>query len=512
VQGKSGPLPAWYAEMVADNSGGEGMFIPFTFMNGQTYNVSVAFTSSGANGNIYFAAANGLYQHQNPQNSGCQAATQTNSNNQVISWVSGGNNTLIPLPAFTPSGGSNGGYTQLWMYTAYTGSGGTFSAQIYQIQICPVCNVSAPTGLQEINDQGTLNWTAVTGASSYIISITDTHNGTPNYSSLTSGGNYLNFCPLGVGDNVSFTVQPVCANGAAGPTSSVGSYVYSPAALAIPNDITYTPLNTLSWSAVPGAISYLVVLKDISDNNAETPYVTNTNTVSGSNAELETGQTYEVQVTAQACAESAASAWSNSFTVVQPCPVPYVSNVEALGGGKAYVSCNAVSGAASYNIKFVDGSSTTLFSNYASANGTFTGIPAGTYTVSVQANCTTGYSSAWGSYYANVAISSTASQAISRPGTFGINGTNSPDSLNGFQIYPVPSSTQVNILYNTMQNGKADIMIVNELGTTVVHKAISAIAGPNTYQISVSGLANGIYFVKLTDGRNMYVQKLLVQK
>jgi len=92
--------------MVADNSGGEGMFTPFTFLNGQTYTVTVNFSASGATGTLHFAAANSLYQYQNPLSDeppnytfyGCQSGTQSNSNNQTIGSVT---NTSTSPATFT---------------------------------------------------------------------------------------------------------------------------------------------------------------------------------------------------------------------------------------------------------------------------------------------------------------------------------------------------------------------------------------------------------------------------
>jgi hypothetical protein len=60
--------------------------------------------------------------------------------------------------------------------------------------------------------------------------------------------------------------------------------------------------------------------------------------------------------------------------------------------------------------------------------------------------------------------------------------------------------------------GPVDLTVTTEFGNTVIHKAISTAAGQNSYALDIGQLANGIYFIRLTDGKNIRYQKLVVAK
>ena len=82
-----------------------------------------------------------------------------------------------------------------------------------------------------------------------------------------------------------------------------------------------------------------------------------------------------------------------------------VENVQPLGSGQANVAWTTISGAGSYNIEFVNSAGTAVATFTSTTTGvTFSGIPAGTYTVSVQGSCTSCGTGPWASYYSKVTI------------------------------------------------------------------------------------------------------------
>lgn len=606
---------AYYALMVATGGAGEGLFIPFNFINGQTYILNITFSTSGYPGAVAFNAANGVVQYQSVTG-GCQSPTPSVSNQMLLGsitssssspysnqiTISGGNANL---------GGNYMGYTQFWMYSGYSGppwNGGpepTFTSEITGITVCPVCNLAGPTsGMGVTNGGTTLTWPAVTGAGSYNIYVTDTHNGNPTSTTLTSNGTAVNFCAQGVGDNVSFTVQPVCPNGGTGAVGSPYSYTYSPQALGTTSQITFTAPNTVSWAAVPNATSYYYEV------TGSAPVLVNGTSVSGSNAMLDYGQTYNIEVEAiNACVSGS---WSNPQQIAVPpvcSPSPTVSNVE----GGTYVNLYAVSGAVSYNVGFENSAGTIVrqFNDIGSvittsgysctgvppgsyyivaqtncSNGgtspwgspysggmqtipstctpaptiaevegqTFvvlypvsgastynvafenlegviawqmnnigsvittsgyncTGVPGGTYYIIASANCTSGETSAWSTPWSGgpVSVNNVITPLESRTLSISITGT-PVDSTIALSVYPNPSRSQANIIYNTPVTGKADLTVVTEFGNMVIHKAINTAAGQNSYTLDIGRLANGIYFIRLTDGKNIRYQKLVVAK
>ena len=82
----------------------------------------------------------------------------------------------------------------------------------------------------------------------------------------------------------------------------------------------------------------------------------------------------------------------------------------------------------------------------------------------------------------------------------------------GMSIAPVPATSQFNIIYKTLQSGNAVIIILDELGNQVMQKTTPVAVGKNNFNMNIGQLPNGIYFVKLSDGKNIFVKKLVVQK
>ena len=82
----------------------------------------------------------------------------------------------------------------------------------------------------------------------------------------------------------------------------------------------------------------------------------------------------------------------------------------------------------------------------------------------------------------------------------------------GMSVFPNPATSQINILYNTQNNGEADIVILSELGSQLIRKTVGTTAGKNNFSFNIGQLSNGVYFVKLIDGKNMYIKKLVVQR
>jgi hypothetical protein len=329
-------------------------------------------------------------------------------------------------------------------------------------------------------------------------------------SNLTSTGTTVNFCPKASGDNVSFTVQGVCNGGSGGLISSPYSYTYSNT-LAAPTGVSFSNVSpfTVSWNAVPGAAFYWYEVQGAA------PVVVNGTSVSDPSAELSYNESYEVSV---AAANSCTTGpYSTPIPAVMPVscssPAPTVAVVEG-----TFVILYSVSGAASYNVGFENSSGVVVYqvNNIGSVITTsgynFTGVPAGSYYVVAQTNCTNGASSAWGSPYDNALtyvsfktrVDSMKLSALAADGsTLG-----SPDLL----AYPNPKHSQVNLIYTAQGSGSADVTITSEFGNTVFHKQVSTIAGQNNYSLNIGELASGIYILRITDSKTLRYQKLLITK
>jgi hypothetical protein len=498
----------YYLQIVADNSGSEGVYIPFTFVSQQTYNVYLNLSTTG-NGLINCYAANGLTQHQNPKYTGttfygCQAAVESISSKQYIGQAA---NTSSAVLSFT----ANSNFSQLWFYTTFSG-GTTFNGMITGIQVCAVCNVGTPNGLTTSNNEETLNWSPVTGISYYLVTVSDTHAGTTTTRTYSSPTNSLNYCALSSGDLVSFSVQGVCANGTSmGSSSSAYSFTTAYPNLPAPTQVTYTPPSTLSWQPVAGTNSYLVTVKNLTSGGTGAYPVTGTS-VSGSSAELSTGASYQVSVSSSSGCVYGTPSIPITFTVPS-CSPPTVSNVE----GGTYVNLYPVSNAVSYNVGWRNTSGTIVYQInnigpiITTAGYQATGVPHGSFYIVAQANCSNGATTAWGSpYFGGVQTTSIRLSA---------NLTSTLETGDGLQVGPEgvtlspnPSGSQVNVLYNSNRNSTAEVVFMDVLGSERIRKKVAIQVGRNIFTFRIDQLGSGIYFIKVIDGTKIFVNRLAVQK
>lgn len=84
-------------------------------------------------------------------------------------------------------------------------------------------------------------------------------------------------------------------------------------------------------------------------------------------------------------------------------------------------------------------------------------------------------------------------EKYSYPCLTGVNETTD----NSFTVFPNPATTQVFVSQNSNVAGIADIQINDALGRTVLHTQIS-FNGKPAQQLSLEGISNGIYFLKIT--------------
>lgn len=85
---------------------------------------------------------------------------------------------------------------------------------------------------------------------------------------------------------------------------------------------------------------------------------------------------------------------------------------------------------------------------------------------------------------------------------------------NELKVYPNPASSHFNLEFDISAGQLVQIEIVNQQGKTfpVVQEAAFLDAGHYKKKINIPGLAEGIYYVKLTSEHNIYFQQLSVLK
>jgi trimeric autotransporter adhesin len=86
-----------------------------------------------------------------------------------------------------------------------------------------------------------------------------------------------------------------------------------------------------------------------------------------------------------------------------------------------------------------------------------------------------------------------------------------PD-LDKFSIYPNPTNRVVTVDFETARKGLVRIELVDVVGKVLLTSQAASEIGGNQYPINVAKIAEGTYFLKMTDGQTVSVQRLVVVK
>ncbi len=254
-----------------------------------------------------------------------------------------------------------------------------------------------------LGTSGTLNWTAVTGATSYKITVqqisiqavvnnfTATSN-TFKLTALTAKSKYLvkiqAICPSGGGNSTAFTFE---TKGVSTPTSGCGQVKEIAASQ---KDSTSA---TIKWNTVSGAISYEVT---VSGANAFTKTYKSVGTATTLLADLLPGAgvyTYKVR----AICASGNGDWSktSAFTIKKTIVTPPTSGCGTIKEIKvlvkdsvtALIAWKSITGAKSYEIEVTDSLGFKLTLTSINASVTASGLNGnGFYSVKIKAICSNG--------------------------------------------------------------------------------------------------------------------------
>lgn len=84
-------------------------------------------------------------------------------------------------------------------------------------------------------------------------------------------------------------------------------------------------------------------------------------------------------------------------------------------------------------------------------------------------------------------------------------------TLSNVNIYPNPAKDNVNINFTNENAEAVSYEIVNVIGQTVRTQNIPATKGETLYNVSLTGIESGIYFIKLNVGSRSSITKITVQ-
>jgi hypothetical protein len=86
-----------------------------------------------------------------------------------------------------------------------------------------------------------------------------------------------------------------------------------------------------------------------------------------------------------------------------------------------------------------------------------------------------------------------------------------PNSFD-FEIFPNPASQHVTIKTESKESAEANISIINSLGQELKTFSQFINQGVNYQNLSLDGIGNGFYFVRITIGNEQMVKKLLIER
>ena len=410
------PIPASPVQVGASQSGAS-VAVSWSSVSGATsYNVlrggsllAVTGATSYADSSVAAGAAY-IYQVQACNANGCSASTESNrvvmdapppaapsavsassdGRYVTLSWapVSGAVRYTVQVvgqnfPRSTTEttfvdGTVVAGVTYTYLVNACTNTG-VCSASTTSNSVTVTPPLPATPGGLTVGASGSsfvLSWSAVSGATSYTIQKTA---GSASNIAGISGTSYTD-SSIVANTTYSYKVQACNAAGCSAFSSSVTKAPLP----APPSNVTASSRSGyayVSWSAVPGATSY--VFKNVINTNSQPVNLTSTDRIETA---VSIGATYTYQVSA--CNASGCSAYvnSNAVTIIAPEPATPTGLTAAVNGSSIIVSWGAVSGATSYTIQRTAGSAVSNVTGISGSSYTDTGLVANTtYGYKVQA-------------------------------------------------------------------------------------------------------------------------------
>jgi len=81
---------------------------------------------------------------------------------------------------------------------------------------------------------------------------------------------------------------------------------------------------------------------------------------------------------------------------------------------------------------------------------------------------------------------------------------------NSLKVYPNPANNTINVAFTAVIDANAKINITDLTGRTISSQSVNSFAG-KTMPMDVSGIAPGVYFIKLSTANTVYVTKFIKQ-
>lgn len=91
------------------------------------------------------------------------------------------------------------------------------------------------------------------------------------------------------------------------------------------------------------------------------------------------------------------------------------------------------------------------------------------------------------------------------------NGLEDVNAFGDIHIYPNPTNKEFTVEYDAVDYDKATVELVDPLGKSVITQLLNSKPGSNTFNISVSDKASGVYLLKMTQNNKTSVQRVVIK-
>jgi hypothetical protein len=435
-----------------------------------------------------------------------------------------------------------------WRVNAVCGSGTSeyVAAKLTTLTPCPT-----PINLNTANittQSANLNWPAVTGAISYTIE--HKLNSSSVWINTASGwtDTSLNLISLTEGSLYDWRISATCA---AGTGNSAAAQFTTAITCKAPTNLQTSSITststTLTWNAITGATNYDIEFK-LTSSSTWTVKATNYTSTTYNLTGLTSGQNYDWRVRSNCGTLSGYSPYaSGSFsTPVPPCTDAYETN-NTISTAKTINLNTPISASiamstdidwfkitspnststniriilsnvpADYNVYLYNKSNVLIGSSTRSGTSPDTIIynstaKRATYSIQVSGATNNDFNAA--TCYSLRAESSATPfmKTNALPETNAGFGVSSSSTLNGYwRLYPIPVNNELNIYYNSAENARAELQIIDAVGRIIKGKNVDVKTGSNTFQLDMQPLKNGIYMIKLVLPNSVHTGKVIVE-
>lgn len=325
-------------------------------------------------------------------------------------------------------------------------------------------------------------------------------------------------------------------------TTSLGCTPPSGGSCTVPSALTATAITTttatLNWGAVTGAASYNVQYMVTGGSNwTTTTSTTNSKALSGLTAN--TSYTYQIQTV---CSGTSSSSYSTTATFTTSAASGNCTSSSYESNNTKNTSATIVANTDLFSMiqtsTDVDWYKFTTTTAAMKVKITLTNLPAdydvvlykgtaqvgigqlgGTSSETIIYNATAagtfyikvyGYSSAYSATTCYDLKAQTSATNFSRL-SGEVDGTFNSEKV-ALHLFPNPASDVFTVNYISSETGNVTIDVIDVMGKIVMEKTDVVFAGDNSYYLKSAELANGLYMVRVSNGDDVQMQKLMIQK